>query len=261
MTFAHDTTAALVLAADLVNTQPGTAGKTDGLPDTAALEKLLDAHQVVPRIPASPAALEAIRMLRPQLLAAWETTGPAALAAIANDLLDQSGARPWLTDHNGTWHLHVTKADASLVHRIAAQAGFAFADLVRLGETERLRQCLAPDCDAVLIDLSRNRSRMYCDTGNCGNRQHVAAYRARQTHEANTANMPQLTRARVQGRMAIGGPSRRNHPGYGSVTLRCGARRACRHCAAWACRSSLPRSGRVARRVLWWNNDRGVKLG
>jgi predicted RNA-binding Zn ribbon-like protein len=181
MTFAHDTTAALVLAADLVNTQPGRAGKTDGLPDTAALEKLLDAHQVAPRIPASPAALEAIRMLRPHLLAAWETTGPAALAAISNDLLDQSGARPWLTDHNGTWHLHVTKADAPLVHRVAAQAGFAFADLVRLGETERLRQCRAPDCDAVLIDLSRNRSRMYCDTGNCGNRQHVAAYRARQT--------------------------------------------------------------------------------
>jgi predicted RNA-binding Zn ribbon-like protein len=182
VTFAHDTTAALVLAAELVNTQPGRASETDGLPDTAALERVLDAHEIVPRIAASPAALEAIRMLRPQLVPAWEATGqPAALAAIANDLLDQSDARPWLTDHNGTWHLHVTKADAPLVHRIAAQAGFAFADLVRLGETERLRRCLAPDCNAVLIDLSRNRSRLYCDTGNCGNRQHVAAYRARQT--------------------------------------------------------------------------------
>ncbi len=180
-----------MLAADLVNTEPGTAAETDGLPDTAALEEFLDVHQLVPRIPASPAALEAIRLLRPQLLAAWASTGqPAVLAAVANDLLDQSSARPWLTDHNGTWHLHVTKADAPLVHRIAAQAGFAFADLVRLGETERLRQCLAPDCDAVLIDLSRNRSRLYCDTGNCGNRQHVAAYRARQTREANAANVP-----------------------------------------------------------------------
>jgi predicted RNA-binding Zn ribbon-like protein len=43
----------------------------------------------------------------------------------------------------------------------------------------RVRVCDAPGCDAVLIDLSRNRSRRYCDTGNCGNRQHVAAYRAR----------------------------------------------------------------------------------
>ncbi len=169
MTFVHDTTAALVLAADLVNTE---------LPDTAALENFLDAHQLIPRGPVGP--VDPIRMLRPRLLAAWQAAGqPAVLAAIANDLLDQSGARPWLTDHNGTWHLHVTKPDAALVDRIAAQAGFAFADLTRLGETERLRQCHAPGCDAVLIDLSRNRSRIYCDTGNCGNRQHVAAYRAR----------------------------------------------------------------------------------
>ena len=184
MTFAHDTTAALVLAADLVNTE---------LLDTAALENFLDAHQMIPRGPAGPADLAAIRALRPQLLSGWQSAGqPASLAAIANDLLDQSGARPWLTDHNGTWHLHVTKPDAALVHRIAAQAGFAFADLTRLGETERLRQCLAPDCHAVLIDLSRNRSRLYCDTGNCGNRQHVAAYRARhkvQVSEATTSIM------------------------------------------------------------------------
>jgi predicted RNA-binding Zn ribbon-like protein len=215
MTFAHDTTAALVLAADLVNTQLGRAGKTDGLPDPAALEKFLDAHEMVPRGTGSPADLDAIWTLRSRLLAAWETEGqPAALAAIANDLLDQSGARPWLTDHNGTWHLHVTKADAPLVHRIAAQAGFAFADLVRLGETERLRQCLASDCDAVLIDLSRNRSRMYCDTGNCGNRQHVAAYRARQTQEAHTASMPRLD-SDVKGaaqRRQVSGRSQRTPP-------------------------------------------------
>ena len=41
------------------------------------------------------------------------------------------------------------------------------------------RICAAPDCQAVLVDLSKNRSRRYCDTGNCGNRQHVAAYRER----------------------------------------------------------------------------------
>ena len=49
----------------------------------------------------------------------------------------------------------------------------------RSDELERLRLCDAPDCDAVLVDLSRNRSRRYCDTGNCGNRANVAAYRAR----------------------------------------------------------------------------------
>jgi predicted RNA-binding Zn ribbon-like protein len=187
MTFAHDTTAALVLAADLVNTEPGKAKEIDGLPDTTALQSFLDARHIVPRGPVGRADLDDVRILRPRLLSAWQAAGrPASLAAIANALLDQSGARPWLTDHNGTWHLHITKPDAVLVHRIAAQAGFAFADLTRLGETGRLRQCIAPDCRAVLVDLSRNRSRMYCDTGNCGNRQHVAAYRAR--HSRATAH-------------------------------------------------------------------------
>jgi predicted RNA-binding Zn ribbon-like protein len=170
----------LGLAGELLNTEPGRAAADDRLGDIAALEEILDTRGVVPRRPATPSDLEAVRGLRARFGAAWEEAGePAAVAAIANDLLEESGARPWLTDHDGGWHLHVTKADATLVHRIAAQAGFAFADLVRLGETERLRRCLAPDCQAVLVDLSRNRSRMYCDTGNCGNRQHVAAYRAR----------------------------------------------------------------------------------
>jgi predicted RNA-binding Zn ribbon-like protein len=188
--FAHDTTAALVLAADLVNTAPGAGAPAEAIPDADALEKFLAEHQVVPRRGALPADVAPVRALRSRLLAGWEAAGTAPsketaiprLAAVINELLDDSDARPWLVDHGGGWgwHLHVTKPDAPLVHRIAAQAAFAFADLVRLGETERLRRCAAPSCQAVLVDLSRNRSRLYCDTGNCGNRQHVAAYRARQ---------------------------------------------------------------------------------
>ena len=178
MLFAHDTTAALVLAADLVN--------SDELTDVAALEVFLDKHAVEPRRPARAADLDAVRALRPRLRAVWQATAAESLAELVNALLRDSGARPRLTDHGGGWgwHLHVTDPDVALEHRIAAQAGFAFADLVRLGETGRLRQCEAPDCDAVFVDLSKNRSRRYCDTGNCGNRQHVAAYRERRAGRA-----------------------------------------------------------------------------
>ncbi len=55
----------------------------------------------------------------------------------------------------------------------------ALVDVVRGDDLHRLRVCAAPDCDAVLIDLSRNSSRRFCDTGNCANRTHVAASRAR----------------------------------------------------------------------------------
>jgi predicted RNA-binding Zn ribbon-like protein len=173
MVFAHDTTAALVLAADLVNSCE--------LTNVAALEVFLDKHLVEPRQPATAADLDAVLALRPRLRAVWQATDAEALAELVNELLSDSGARPRLTDHGGGWgwHLHVTAHDAALEHRIAAQAGFAVADLVRLRETGRLRHCEAPDCDAVLVDLSKNRSRRYCDTGNCGNRQHVAAYRER----------------------------------------------------------------------------------
>jgi len=44
---------------------------------------------------------------------------------------------------------------------------------------DRMLVCAADDCDAAVLDLSRNRSKRYCDTGNCANRAHVAAYRAR----------------------------------------------------------------------------------
>jgi predicted RNA-binding Zn ribbon-like protein len=188
--FAHDTTAALVLAADLVNTAPGRGAPAEALGDADALNAFLEEHQVISHRMAMPADVDAVQALRSRLPAVWEAagaapgeaTGIAKLAGAVNELLDDSGARPWLVDHGGGWgwHLHVTNPDAPLVHRIAAQAAFAFADLVRLGETERLRRCAAPACRAVLVDLSRNRSRLYCDTGNCGNRQHVAAYRARQ---------------------------------------------------------------------------------
>jgi predicted RNA-binding Zn ribbon-like protein len=189
--FAHDTSAALGLAADVVNTEPGRASAADRLPDVSSLEGFLDSHRIVPRPAVGPADLKAVRGLRPRLFAVWEKADhPGALASIVNDLLGESDARPWLTDHDGGWHLHVSKQDAPVLHRVAAQIAFAFADLVRLGETGRLRRCLAPGCRSVLVDLSRNRSRMYCDTGNCGNRQHAAAYRARQTARRADAGPP-----------------------------------------------------------------------
>jgi predicted RNA-binding Zn ribbon-like protein len=55
----------------------------------------------------------------------------------------------------------------------------ALVDVIREKELDRLRVCAAEDCNAVLVDLSRNRSKRFCDTGNCANRTHVAAYRAR----------------------------------------------------------------------------------
>jgi predicted RNA-binding Zn ribbon-like protein len=63
----------------------------------------------------------------------------------------------------------------------------ALAFIIVAGERDRLRRCAAPGCGRAFIDLSRNRSRRYCDSRTCGNRLHVAAYRARQRESAQTA--------------------------------------------------------------------------
>ena len=64
---------------------------------------------------------------------------------------------------------------------MAVEAAMALVDVIRSGERDRLRSCAASNCAAVLLDLSKNRSKLYCDTGNCANREHVRAYRQRKS--------------------------------------------------------------------------------
>jgi predicted RNA-binding Zn ribbon-like protein len=182
MVLGHDAARDIVATAALVNTA---ARGGEMLSDIGALEVFLDKHGFTGRRDGTAAELRQVRALRPKLRAAWEATDTEVIVELANRLLRDAHARPWLIDHDGWgWHLHVTEMDAPLVDRLAAEAGMALADIIRSGELDRLRICAAEDCDAVLVDLTRNRSRIYCDTGNCGNRQHVAAYRARQKGES-----------------------------------------------------------------------------
>jgi predicted RNA-binding Zn ribbon-like protein len=63
---------------------------------------------------------------------------------------------------------------------MAVEAAMALVDVIRSDETDRLRTCAADDCDDVLIDLSKNRSKRFCGV-TCGNRANMAAYRARRS--------------------------------------------------------------------------------
>ncbi|AGT94268.1 CGNR zinc finger domain-containing protein [Rhodococcus erythropolis] len=179
MHFAGDTESALVFAASLVNTARGGA---ELLPDQGELTRFLDADHWTGRRDGTLEELTAVRALRPRLRKFWEAAGVDDAVEVVNTLLLESGARPRLTRHDDLgWHLHVTADDSPLVDRMAAEAAMGVLDLIRTDEFSRLRWCEAPDCEAVFVDLSRNRSKRYCDTGNCGNRAHVAAYRARKS--------------------------------------------------------------------------------
>jgi predicted RNA-binding Zn ribbon-like protein len=102
-------------------------------------------------------------------------------AELVNELLVEADARPYLARHDELdWHLHLTRPDQPLELRIAAETAMAFLDLIRTDEWVRMKTCAATDCADVLVDLSKNRSKRFCDSGNCANRMHVTAYRARQ---------------------------------------------------------------------------------
>jgi predicted RNA-binding Zn ribbon-like protein len=181
--FTHDTELALVSVAALVNTLPGSVPGDDD-PDTlttvAELDRFLAEHRWTGRHERTRAELEQVRALRPRLAALW-TLGEDELVAEVNAMLAANGALPQLVAHDGwPWHLHATPRDAPLAARMAVEAAMALTDVIRAGQLDRLRHCDAGDCDNVLVDLSKNRSRRFCDAG-CGNRTHVAAYRARRS--------------------------------------------------------------------------------
>lgn len=44
------------------------------------------------------------------------------------------------------------------------------ADLLTTGELQRVRECAGEGCGWLFVDLSRNRSRRWCDMRDCGNR-------------------------------------------------------------------------------------------
>lgn len=175
MLFTHDTEMSLAATAALVNT--GRGGHED-LPDVRALEAFLDSWQWTGSRARDEAELDAVKRLRPLLASIWHMTKDEA-AGLVNTLLRQASALPQLVKH-GDWdyHVHATSPRAPLADRMAVDAAMAFADVIRADELGRLRVCAADDCDHVLVDLSRNRSRRFCGV-TCANRVNVAAYRSR----------------------------------------------------------------------------------
>jgi len=182
--FAHDTEQALAAAAALVNTdQP----EGDQLGDVAALVTFLEQWGWTGSRRGDRAELDEVRALRPRLRELW-LSDEERIAERVNRMLRNAAALPQLVahDHWG-YHLHATPAGAPLADRMAVEAAMAFVDVVRQHELSRLRVCDAEECEDLLVDLSKNRSRRYCSTS-CGNRVNVAAFRSRNARAAGAGS-------------------------------------------------------------------------
>jgi predicted RNA-binding Zn ribbon-like protein len=175
--FAHDTEVALAAAAALVNTLGRDA---DDLADLGALDGFVREWGWTGSRRRDRTELESVRALRPRLRRLWQLDAEGVVREV-NAMLSETHALPQLVRHDGwDYHLHATAPDAPLADRMLVEAAMAFVDVVRQQELDRLHVCAADDCDDVLVDLSKNRSRRYCST-TCSNRVNVAAFRARRT--------------------------------------------------------------------------------
>lgn len=180
MIFTHDTEVALAGAAALVNTLDG---ERELLPDPASLDEFVRTWGWTGERDHDNAELQAVRDLRPRLRRPWELDEKGTVQLV-NELLREANALPQLVKHDQwDYHLHATPSHAPLATRMAVDAAMAFVDVVRGQQLSRLRICAADDCDNVVVDLSKNRSKRYCD-GGCGNRAAVAAYRARKAKKS-----------------------------------------------------------------------------
>lgn len=174
MLFTHDTELALAGAAAWVNT----GSEEERLPDMAALDAFVVEWGWTGSRTHDAAELQAVQELRPRLHELWELDREGAVALV-NGLLTQFQALPQLVRHDRfDYHLHATPSDAPLAARMAVEAAMAMVDVIRADELSRLRTCANEDCNDVLVDLSRNRSKRYCDL-TCSNRAAVRAYRSR----------------------------------------------------------------------------------
>ncbi len=175
MVFAHDTSTSLQAAVALVNStqEPAT------LASPADLEAFFSDFGYTGRHDGDQAELDQVQAIIPRLRDLLTADRDRAVALL-NAMLREAAAVPQLRRHDGLdWHLHAVEADRPLAERILVESAMAMIDVVRADELSRLAVCADDTCEGVVLDLSRNRSKRFCSVA-CGNRNAVAAYRARQ---------------------------------------------------------------------------------
>ena len=176
MVFAHDTETALLAAVELANSEL----EPDTLTRVADLDEFYTRHQYTGTHDRTTAELDAVRALRTSLRALLTSDRDEAVVTV-NAMLADAQAVPQLIRHDDLdWHIHAVAMDAPVATRIAVETAMAMVDVIRADEMSRLSVCADDDCEGVVLDLSRNRSRKFCSV-TCGNRNAVAAYRARRS--------------------------------------------------------------------------------
>lgn len=222
--FTTKTAQAVGMAADLLNTAQGMRSaqpSSEELGTIGALTAFLSDHQDLfsgasaaghaasgtskGRTVRKPTARDVadVQELRERTGRFWDVVGEddAEALSILNDLLEgvstvvvaeEAPAGDDDAPHHHREPVPPSNAPADVLRAHIAQG---LQEIVVMGETERLRHCHDDQCDMAIVDLSRNRSKLFCDFGNCANRSHVRAYRARKAEERRAAKAAESSAA------------------------------------------------------------------
>jgi predicted RNA-binding Zn ribbon-like protein len=175
--FTHYIEHAAQTAADLVNTKGSITGN-EYLGTPEGVEEFLRAHGFSPPLLVPEAGIAELHRVRDRLRAVFHASAESEAARLLNAILTDLEVTPYLTNHDGRWHMHYAPEDASLGQQVAAAGAMGLALVIAEHGFGRLGTCAADNCKDVFVDMSRNRSRRYCNEV-CSSRMNVAAYRAR----------------------------------------------------------------------------------
>jgi predicted RNA-binding Zn ribbon-like protein len=177
-----DYAAGAAFTTDLVNTVDGLrAGDT--LRDVRDLRALLDRHDALAAAEAlGEDDVRALRDVRTRLLDALRAPDDRRAVAALDALLEAPRHVVRLvgdaTGNHRTWAVAL-RPEQSLAQRLQVISTISLLGVLKTLSAARFRSCAAPDCSGVFVDTTRAGQRKYCQPGVCGNRQNVAAYRAR----------------------------------------------------------------------------------
>lgn len=164
---------AVQLAVDLANT---------GYDEPAGLAAFLDAHREWfasrTRLRLTPDERTVVAALARRVRAVVEADGEEQVIDRLNALLAGADVHPRVTNHDGSLHVHYSRAGATALEQLTTTVAVGMALLVMDAGWSRLGICGAEDCQDVFVDTSRNNSRRFCSE-TCASRAGVAAYRAR----------------------------------------------------------------------------------
>jgi predicted RNA-binding Zn ribbon-like protein len=181
--FTHYSDQCMQSAADLVNTRGHPSGNEYmGTPELA--KQFLLGHDFSGITKVTADDLAELHSVRGRLEKVFYAADEATATRLINELLEEYEVKPYLTNHDGSWHLHYAPKRSPVGRRVAADVVMGLATLIADFGFDRFGICSADDCGDVFVDMSRNKSRRFCNDV-CSSRTNVAAYRARAKTRAN----------------------------------------------------------------------------